>query len=367
MDVRRRMLASSSEGPINIDNYLTIEALEDGLTASLSTNACEYCVDGDGDWKSLAAGNTTESINVGQTLSFRGNLTPSNNTGVGTFTVSKQFNLKGNCMSLLFGNNAANNYSLRGKKYAFNKLFYNCKTIINANNLSLPATTLARYCYNCMFYGCKSLTTAPDLPATTLADHCYQQMFYGCTGLTTAPDLPATTLEDHCYQQMFYGCTGLTTAPDLPATTLANYCYGYMFYGCTGLTTAPKLPATTLADSCYYRMFYGCTGLTTAPDLPATTLANYCYGNMFNGCEGLTTAPDLPATKLAEYCYQTMFYKCSKLNYIKMLATNISASSCLSNWVKGVSSTGTFIKNAAMTSLPTGTNGIPSGWTVQNA
>ena len=31
----------SSEGSIIISNYLTIEALEDGLTASLSTNACE--------------------------------------------------------------------------------------------------------------------------------------------------------------------------------------------------------------------------------------------------------------------------------------------------------------------------------------
>lgn len=30
----------------DINDYLTIEALEDGLTASLSTNACEYCIDG---------------------------------------------------------------------------------------------------------------------------------------------------------------------------------------------------------------------------------------------------------------------------------------------------------------------------------
>ena len=40
----------SNEGPIDIANYLTIEALEDGLTASLSVNTCEYCVDGDGNW-----------------------------------------------------------------------------------------------------------------------------------------------------------------------------------------------------------------------------------------------------------------------------------------------------------------------------
>lgn len=42
MDIRRRTLLSetlheggSSEGPINTDNYLTIEALEDGLKATI--------------------------------------------------------------------------------------------------------------------------------------------------------------------------------------------------------------------------------------------------------------------------------------------------------------------------------------------
>jgi hypothetical protein len=59
-----------------------------------------------------------------------------------------------------------------------------------------------------------------------------------------------------------------------------------------------------------------------------------------------------------------MFYGCKKLSYIKMLATDISAPSCLSNWVSSVASTGTFVKNPAMTTLPTGNSGIPSGWTV---
>jgi hypothetical protein len=35
------------------------------------------------------------------------------------------------------------------------------------------------------------------------------------------------------------------------------------------------------------------------------------------------------------------------------------------NWVNGVSSTGTFVKNSAATWTTTGGNGIPSGWTVQ--
>ena len=118
---------------------------------------------------------------------------------------------------------------------------------------------------------------------------------------------------------------------------------------------------TIPCNYCFYYMFYDCTSLTTVPDLPATTLANYCYAYMFRGCTNLTTAPELPATTLADYCYRSMFYNCTKLNYIKMLATDISATNCLSDWVNSVSSTGTFIKNAAMTSLPTGTSGIPSG------
>ena len=50
-----------------------------------------------------------------------------------------------------------------------------------------------------------------------------------------------------------------------------------------------------------------------------------------------------------------------------MLATDISATNCLKNWVKGVATTdGTFTKASSMTTLPTGDSGIPTGWTVVN-
>ena len=318
-ELRRNILVSSQIGRgFDIDNYLTIVALEDGLTAALSGNTVEYCVDGDENWKSLVSNTNSESINKGQTLSFRGNLTPTSSgssKGVGRFTISKSCDLTGNCNSLLFGDDSKTNNSLSGKNYAFYRLFYNCTTIKNVSSNFLPATTLSDYCYSYMFYGCTSLTTAPELPVTILKDYCYSYMFQNCTSLTTAPQLPATTLANHCYRQMFYGCTSLTTASELPATTLASQCYGSMFRGCSKLTTAPELPATTLADWCYYSMFYGC----------------------------------------------------SKLNYIKMLATDISASTCLNFWVSGVASTGTFVKSKNATWSVTGTSGIPSGWTVQTA
>ena len=212
-----------------------------------------------------------------------------------------------------------------------------------------------------------SLTNTPKLPATILVDDCYSSMFSGCKSLTNAPELPATTLANNCYGNMFYNCTSLTNAPELPATTLADYCYGNMFSGCKSLTNAPELPATILTNNCYIYMFSKCTSLKTTPKLPATTLTTECYSYMFRGCTSLTTAPELPATTLANNCYRNMFYGCNKLNYIKMLATDISATECLSSWVYGVSSTGTFVKDPNMTSLLTGTSGIPNGWTVQDA
>ena len=62
-----------------------------------------------------------------------------------------------------------------------------------------------------------------------------------------------------------------------------------------------------------------------------------------------------------------MFSGCTKLNYVKMAATDVRAASyyCISNWLKGVSPTGTFIKNAAATWDVAGSSGIPEGWTVQ--
>ena len=122
----------------------------------------------------------------------------------------------------------------------------------------------------------------------------------------------------------------------------------------------------SLKDFCGYCMFQGCTSLTTAPELPATTLTNWCYSAMFQGCTSLTTAPELPATTLADSCYIYMFQDCSNLNYIKCLATDISASNCTQNWVSGVASTGAFMKHPDISesTWSSGVNGIPAGWSV---
>ena len=178
------------------------------------------------------------------------------------------------------------------------------------------------------------------------------------------------TLESsYTFLGLFKNNIKLVNAKDLilPATTLADHCYSSMFGNCEALTTAPELPATTLTKSCYSNMFFSCEALTTAPELPATTLTAYCYYGMFSSCDALTTAPELPATTLTDYCYGSMFYDCYNLNYIKAMFTTTPSTTYTSNWVSGVSSRGTFVKNSAATWNVTGTYGIPSGWTVQTA
>ena len=385
-------------------DYLTLVALEDGTfsfylgdsdtymdSISYSIDNGETWVTYDGEDRDITA-LTTPTITTGNKVLWKG-VGKAFGDEASHFESTGTFNAQGNIMSLLCGDDFTDKTQFDSEyQYQLSGLFENSK-VVDANNLILPATTLANHCYQYMFQDCTSLTTAPELLATTLAESCYSYMFYGCANLTTAPELPATELADYCYEYMFHGCTSLTTAPQLPATTLTSYCYYGMFNGCTSLTTAPELPAITLAQNCYQYMFDDCTSLTTAPQLPATTLENSCYGSMFNGCTSLTTAPQLPATTLAESCYEYMFhgctnlttapellattlasecysymfYGCTSLNYITCLATNISASDCTNSWVSGVPASGTFTKAASMTNWTTGTSGIPSGWTVQDA
>ena len=243
-------------------------------------------------------------------------------------------------------------------------MFNGCTSLTRAP--ALPATSLADSCYMDMFNGCTSLTEAPELKSTSLADHCYSYMFNGCTSLTEAPALPATTLATSCYSYMFNGCTSLAKAPELKSTSLADHCYSYMFNGCTSLTEAPALPATTLVTNCYIGMFNGCTSLAKAPALPATTLVTSCYIGMFNGCTSLAEAPVLQATTLADSCYMDMFKGCSSLNEVRCKIPSSYSSSDISsyasNWLSGVSSTGTFLTNENV-NWPSGASGIPEGWT----
>ena len=209
------------------------------------------------NWSSMGSTSTTgitATIPANGRLYLKATANAWGGSGVyNSITASGNHNVGGNIMSLLYGDNFKDKTVFpSGSTSNFQYLFMSDNKLVSAENLVLPATTLASYCYNGMFSGCSSLTTAPALPATTLAGSCYQEMFYGCTSLTTAPALPATTLAGSCYYQMFSSCTSLTTAPELPATTLAEQCYYSMFRGCTSLNSVTTYAQDISATSCLY-------------------------------------------------------------------------------------------------------------------
>lgn len=111
------------------------------------------------------------------------------------------------------------------------------------------------------------------------------------------------------------------------------------------------------------------TTLVSAKNLvfPFTSITgDSALNSFFSGCASLEEAPILPLATLYNYTYSNLFSGCSKLNKIICLATDISASNCLQNWVRNISATGIFYKHPSMTSWTSGNNGIPSGWTISD-
>ena len=313
-----------NEGAPAVDDItkpLTFKATQDGSTVTLKENGTpsgyfQTSRDGGNTWEDYTIG-TSITLNTGDEVSFR----------------AKADRTAAQASNKYFS------FAMSGKIEAW----HNVMSLYRTNDFA-TYNTMVEYAFNRLFYGCTSLTKAPRLPATTLATGCYSNMFKGCKALAEAPALPATTLAQGCYSSMFNGCTALAEAPELPSTTLASNCYSYMFRDCTSLTKAPALPATTLATECYSYMFNGCTSLTKAPVLPATTLATRCYTSMFKGCSSLNEVR----------CKISSSYSASDIS-----------SSYASNWLYNVSPTGTFYTNADA-NWPSGTGGIPEGWTRVN-
>lgn len=159
----------------DFSNYMTIESL--GVASVAFMRKVEYTKDGR-VWKTLEA---LETLRMkGECVSFKSVLEPGE--VVGYINLVGRCNLRGNCLSLIFGDEASGKNDIHLYPNCFSGIFAN-NEIINIDKGFLPATTLADRCYDRIFYGCTSLVTAPELPATTLAAACYAHMFQSCTKL----------------------------------------------------------------------------------------------------------------------------------------------------------------------------------------
>ena len=195
-------------------DYLTFDILESG-TIGWKNNGTgydrtiQYSLNG-GTWTTLNTG-TTISVSLGDNVRFKGTNTTyagskENYSGFGDIGTSS-YNVSGNIMSLIYGDNFVGQTTLTGS-YNFCCLWDHGK-VVSAENLILPAITLTPHCYRTLLGNNVLLTKAPALPALNLAESCYWYMFGGDVLLERAPDLPATTLVANCYHNTFTGCTRL--------------------------------------------------------------------------------------------------------------------------------------------------------------
>ena len=108
------------------------------------------------------------------------------------------------------------------------------------------------------------------------------------------------------------------------------------------MISAPKLPAKTPATGCYFFMFGYCKSIVTPMNVQLESLTSGCCSQMLEGCTGLTEI-----TCLAQ--------------------SGINTDNSTTDWVARFTGTGgTFYKHPNAV-WPTGVNGIPEGWTVQDA
>lgn len=199
------------------NEYFTIDILEDGLFTfgpydetnggtGLNTYPDDFTIDykiNDNEWITTIVSTTWISLNVetGDKIRFRGtNTTYCYNVGSDphkkwhiSFGSANQwcpsnctkttvhFNVYGNIMSLLYGDNFVGQTELT-EKYVFSNLFKG-SFVVSCENLVLPAMTLLPHCYRAMFSRCTELTISPTFPATQLVTACYKYMFEGTSSL----------------------------------------------------------------------------------------------------------------------------------------------------------------------------------------
>lgn len=321
-------LGSTKIWPTVIDyskEYLTITSLADSnditwvANSSSYTKTIEWSVDKI-TWTSITSAtssNTITTLNTGEKLYLRGTNTTYCYSGTNYTAIrsadNKQFNVSGNILSLIYGDNFMNYTAFSSGERQVSQLFRN-SNVVNASNLILPKTSTRSF----------------------------QSLFLNCSDLIYPPTITDTTIQSSAINEMFSGCTSLVDASNVMpnVTTLSSECCGRMFYGCTSLVKGPTQINANIPQGGCNQMFYNCTSLIKAPDLLGTSVGSYGCNQMFEGC--------------------------TSLNYVKCMATTKSGSSNFTSWLSGVASSGTFVKNTNSTLWGRSASGIPSNWTVVN-
>lgn len=268
----------------------------------------------------------------------------------------------GNITSLISKTNFFNGIDIP-EKLAFSELFQDNTHIIShpTKNLVLGAQFISEGCYFRTFYGCTKLTKTAISYAIGKAEkgtyydnytEQYVEYIY-----KNSSNLPYG-----CYQQMYRNCTSLSNI-QFTKMRLGNYSASRMFSGCTSLIDASGLTIDNASNYGCDHMFEFCSSLTNAPKISGSYPGIYSYYGMFYNCTSLTNSPLISFYLPTGNCFRQMFFNCTNLNNVTFLCTDTSISASEWNeyttqWLDGVSSTGTFTKKRGCTIS------APNGWTV---
>ena len=312
------------------------------------------------------------------------------------------------CREMFAGSNVTGmSHPLPGMKLnceCYAGMFSNCTGLTLAPEIM--ATNAYPHCCGSMFEGCTSLVNPPVMHFDSFwgtaaqppygdgrddgqyALACCEYMFRRCSSLVSTPTFftagTGYNYNGYAFQYMFSNCSSLVQAVELPFTAVGNFTYAGMFSACTKLETPPVMSKLVKLDrnNSLAGMFSNCPSLTATPVLNITQFVARCRGSMakmFEGCTKITEAT-LPAVNLLQNasCYAEIFKGCSELSKVKaMFTTDPDATyeeggvtkryDYTLDWLEGVSTNGTFIKNASATWDDTirDSSHIPAGWTVQ--
>lgn len=219
------------EGPIK--DYFYIEGISSaplyfhiGSKAGGLVQSLEYSLNGK-RWIGLNVSGSNKgvligTIHTGEKIYFRGIATAYakgtsydyachfSSGSVGQ-TVNHRMKVGGNIMSLLYGSNFEDKYTVPNYAFAnlfaagINSAFYGSDwAVADISDLRMPATTLGEYCYYYMFQR-SSIENIPEnlLPAKVMKTGCYAGMFFRNDSVhinqLPANLLHATTLASSCY------------------------------------------------------------------------------------------------------------------------------------------------------------------------
>ena len=300
------------------NEYFHIEMVEDGtITLTIpaavpndDTRWVSYAVNDDKDdglWTQTSLSRSADNVITvealaGQKVYWKGYIQRyGTSTSVySSFQVTGKFNVCGNIISMLRGDNwrvyenAENNY------YVLVNLFKDNTTLVNANRLVLPFTSGNDYLYYGLFRNCVNLVSVPRMAdlLNNSPSAGFSYMFAG-TAIRTAPKVRVWNWRA-TGQYMFHNCPNLEDASGVEVmswTTISHASiYEGMFYNCVSL----RKPMTLSENVKYNRgwnetwnyTFYGCQSLREAEIPSASINGGNASGNRsaistFNGCSNL--------------------------------------------------------------------------------